>query len=87
MVAYRHPDGGVFMDSFEPHILGVVSDGVVGEVRQHDQRLLSGHPNRTIEAAACCDGARRKSALQAGNNRRQFGAFILRGAFGAGQFA
>ena len=87
VIAHRHLDGGGVIDRFQPHVLGVVTDGVVGQMRQHDQRLLAGHADRAIEAAGGVDRARREPALQSADDLRQFGVLVLRRGFGARQFA
>ena len=43
IIADRHLDGAIFLDRFQPHRLRIVTDGVVGQMRQHDQRFFAGH--------------------------------------------
>ena len=69
VIAHRHLDGASsLVDRFQPHMFRIVTHGIVGQMRQHDQRLLAGHADRAIEAAAGVDRAGRKPAPQAADH-------------------
>ena len=87
IIADRHLDGASFLDRFQPHGLRVVTDGVVGQMRQHDQRFLAGHADWALEASGCLDRSGREPALQSADDLRQFGVLVLRRGLGARQFA
>src|ERR1700710_2634322 len=65
IITHGHLDRGNAVESLQPHMLRIVTDRIVGQVRQHDQRLLAGHADRTFEATGHVDRAGRKSALEA----------------------
>ena len=71
VIADGHLDGASSSIGLQPHALRVVADGVVGQMRQHDQRFLAGHADRAVEASGCGDGARREPALQSADHLRR----------------
>src|SRR5262245_53274262 len=87
IVADGHPDRGIVVGSFEPDVLRIMADGIVGEMREHDQRLLRGHADRTIKASAGGDRAGGEAALQSADDAAELAALILRRTLGAGELA
>jgi hypothetical protein len=74
---------GSASDGFEPDAFSLVTDGVVGQVRQHDQGFFAGHADRSTGGI---DRTCRKTALQSADHLRQ-GMLVLRCGLGARQFA
>src|SRR4051812_25864970 len=87
VVADDDPDRCIVVGGFGPDVLGVVPDRIVGEVSQHDQRLLRRHADGAIEAAAGVDRAGREAALQPADDGAELAALVLWWAFGAGELA
>ena len=56
VIAHRHPDNGGIVDGHYTDMLRIVTNRIVGQVRQHDQRLLAGHADRTFETVGGVSG-------------------------------
>ena len=64
-----------------------MTERIVGEMRQHDQRLFHRHADAAIEATMGRNHTRRKAVHESGDHSLQLGALVLRRGFGARQFA
>src|SRR5262249_47156371 len=81
VIAEGQADRRIVIGGLEADILRVVPDGIVGEMREYDQRLLRRHADGAIEAAAGRNRAGREAALQAADDAGKLAALVLRRTF------